>query len=67
MFIFKYRYLFIIIKVPATVISQGGGKYTVTVNGEEHLIEGKLVDKPETNHEELVCSNISKVSSYFTH
>jgi len=47
-------------QVPATVISQGGGKYTVIVNGEEHLIEGKLVDKPETNHEELVCSNLSK-------
>jgi len=47
-------------QVPATVISQGGGKYTVTVNGEEHNIEGKLVEKPETNHEELVCSNLSK-------
>jgi len=46
-------------QTPVTVINQGAGKYTFSVGGEERLIEGKLVAKPETNHEELVFSNIT--------
>jgi len=47
-------------QIQATVINQGSGTYTVTVNDEEYNVEGKLVDKPDTNHEELVSSNISQ-------
>jgi 3-methylcrotonyl-CoA carboxylase alpha subunit len=33
----------------------GGGKFTVTLDGVDHAVNGKLVARPETNHTELVC------------
>jgi 3-methylcrotonyl-CoA carboxylase alpha subunit len=47
----------------ASVLSLGANKYTVTVDGADYNVSGKLVPKPETNHTELVCDiqgNISK-------
>jgi len=42
-------------KYSASVVVLGGGKFTVTLDGVDHAVNGKLVARPETNHTELVC------------
>merc|ERR1719402_1739128 len=42
-------------KYSASVVVRGGGKFTVTLDGVDHAVNGKLVARPETNHTELVC------------
>jgi len=39
----------------ASVLSKGNSCYTITLDGVEYNVSGKLVPKPETNHTEIVC------------
>lgn len=39
----------------ARVLYQGANNYTITINGVDHKVTGRLNPRPETNHTELVC------------
>ena len=41
--------------VSASVLSQGKNKYTITFDGSQYEVTGKLAPRLDTNHIELVC------------